>query len=194
MTKIYTKTGDSGETSDLSGGRVWKDCLSMQAVGELDELNAALGLVAAEILAQRTRGILGKGGSFDELLAKQIHDIQCDLFRLGAEAAAVQSAVEMKLNLIGAEEIIALEKQIDAWWAQMPELKNFILPGGSKVGAQLHFARAVCRRAERTLVALGKQYQLRPGLYQYLNRLSDWLFSTARFANFVAGVKEEVVR
>jgi len=199
MSKIYTKTGDAGETSLLGGERVTKDCITMQVVGELDELNAALGVTLSVIPSE-------VDGSLVVLLRK----IQSDLFRVGAEVAVVQFVIPAKAgiqgdmigrldphlredDIIGKLEISELEQSIDEMSAALPKLKNFILPGGAAAAAYLHLARAICRRVERALVAFGKKQKLRPELYQYLNRLSDWLFTAARYVNFKLGIKESKV-
>lgn len=185
MNKIYTKTGDSGQTSLLTGERVYKDCLVLKVVGELDELNAVLGLA----LSANNKNDLAF-----------LNNIQKDLFRVGSEIAAAQlknnRAVKIgedKNNFINVLEIENLEKQIDDMWAQLPELKNFILPGGGEVGAFLHLARTICRRAERELISLEKEREVRVEIGKYLNRLSDYLFCLARFVNFKNGIGETVV-
>lgn len=191
--KIYTKTGDAGETGLFGGGRVTKDCITMQVVGELDELNAAIGIAVAVIPTEAEE-------SLDHILIK----IQRDLFKVGVEVASGQtegiryqvSGCELQVissKLISEKEIVELEKSIDVLWDELPKLKNFIIPGGHIASAQLHLARAICRRAERALVAFGKTISLRPELYQYLNRLSDWLFTAARWVNFKTGEKENLV-
>jgi len=206
MPKIYTKTGDRGETSLLGGGRVTKDCITMQVVGELDELNAALGVVVVVIASPKGEAIPKKreiaSSSFALLLA-MTKKIQRDLFKVGAEVAGAQLIIPAKEgiqdntsrrldprirgdDIVSGKEIAALEKSIDEMSAQLPELRNFILPGGSELSARLHLARAICRRTERALVAFGREQKLRPELYQYLNRLSDWLFTAARHANFLS--------
>lgn len=176
MTKIYTKTGDTGETSLLGGERVTKDCITLQVVGEIDELNSKIGEAVAHLF----------GSSPTELLVK----IQHDLFKVGAEVASLQTKVGENLVRIGEEEIKELEGNIDSCSEDLPELKNFILPGGCLAGAHLHHARTICRRTERVLVTLGKEKNVRPELYKYLNRLSDYLFVAARWVNYQEGVEE----
>ena len=176
MIKIYTKTGDAGETSLLGGERVTKDCITLQVVGEVDELNSKLGEVAAHL--------------WEEEPADFIRTIQRDLFKVGAELASLQTAINSKIEKVGQTEIEVLENNIDAYSEQLPELKNFILPGGNLSAAHLHHARTICRRVERELVSLGKEKQIRTELYQYLNRLSDYLFTAARFVNWHDGVEE----
>lgn len=180
--KIYTKTGDAGETSLLGGKRVGKNCLEIEVVGELDELNAALGLVLVVMI--------------EPVLRLFIKEIQKDLFKVGSEIASLQTVIAREAKqtqTISNEETKKLETKIDELWGALPELKNFILPGGSEAGARLHLARAVCRRAERRLAELGKKFPARPELYQYLNRLSDFLFTAARWVNNNEKIKEEPV-
>lgn len=179
MTKIYTKTGDKGETSLLGGTRVSKDCITLRVVGEVDELNSVLGQVVAHLYGEEPAGFLEK--------------IQSDLFKVGAELASLQMAMNSKILKVEEEEIVELEKTIDEYTEQLPELKNFILPGGIIAGATLHHARTICRKAERELVSLGKEQSVRIELYQYFNRLSDYLFTAARFVNAQNGVEETIV-
>lgn len=176
MTKIYTKTGDTGETDLLGGERVTKDCITLQVVGEIDELNSKIGEAAAHL--------------FGALPTEMLNKIQHDLFKVGAEVASLQTKVGDNVIKIGEEEIKELEENIDNYWKDLPELKNFILPGGCLSGAHLHHARTICRRTERALVTLGKEKNIRPELYKYLNRLSDYLFTAARWVNFQEGVEE----
>lgn len=176
MIKIYTKTGDAGETSLLGGECVTKDCITLQTVGEVDELNSKLGEVVAHL--------------WEEEPAEFLKKIQRDLFKVGAELAALQTVVEAKINKVGVQEVEELELAIDSCSDQLPTLTNFILPGGNVAAANLHSARAICRKAERALVSLGKDKVVRPDLYKYLNRLSDYLFVAARWVNFNNGVEE----
>jgi cob(I)alamin adenosyltransferase len=172
MMKIYTRTGDTGETSLLGGERVQKNELRIEAIGGVDETNACIGVVRVELQRSHvaTEGI-------DDLLAR----IQHALFDLGAELAA-RAAVAMPPR-IQAADIKALENDIDQYDAQVEPLRSFILPGGAAAAAQLHLARCVCRRAERSLVDLMAIEQVRDELLQYLNRLSDLLFVLARVVN-----------
>jgi cob(I)alamin adenosyltransferase len=173
--KIYTKTGDEGETSLFGGMRVPKDDLRVRAYGEVDELNAALGLAMAFEPS-------------DSALAS----IQTDLFTIGAELATPDPAKLAKaLNrsgaAIGGSGVAALENMIDHHEAKLKPLKNFILPGGTPKAAALHLARTICRRAERTVVALSHVEKINPAIVHYLNRLSDLLFVLARATNAQAG-------
>ncbi|HLD85954.1 MAG TPA: cob(I)yrinic acid a,c-diamide adenosyltransferase [Patescibacteria group bacterium] len=177
--KIYTKTGDGGESSLYGGSRLPKSDLRFEAYGTIDELNAALGVALAQVGAVE----------YQEELSR----VQADLFSLGAELA-LSPGQELKARPIGAVETTALERRLDELQAKLPELKNFILPGGTSLGAALHHARTVARRAERTLVRLSAATKIRPELLAYLNRLSDYLFVLARYVNHKAGAEEKIWR
>lgn len=175
--KIYTKTGDGGETALLGGGRVSKDHIRVDAYGEVDEANAALG-------AARTTAPTDLA---DDLLAA----IQRDLFALGGRLASpepgrLQASQRAKVA-VAPDRIGAIERAIDDAVAELPPLKAFVLPGGAPKAAALHLARAVCRRAERAVVRLGHVEEVPPEILVYLNRLSDLLFVLARLANHRAG-------
>lgn len=173
--KIYTKTGDTGETSLLGGKRVKKNCLEMEAIGEADELNSVLGILFVV--------------SSNEEIKNRLKKIQNNLFVVGSQLAAVQTDLVTVPNL-PESEVTELESWIDAMSAELPELTQFILPGGTEAAAQSFIARAICRRAERQVIALAEIY---PGLtlvQKYLNRLSDALFVLARYLNVKAGEKE----
>jgi cob(I)alamin adenosyltransferase len=173
--KIYTKTGDQGETGLFGGPRVRKDSPRIEAYGTVDELNAMLGAARVDTAEL--------DASLDELLAR----VQNDLFDLGAELATPQA--EKHRRAISAAQITELEQAIDRYEERLPPLREFILPGGCPAAAQLHLARTVCRRAERLVVTLSAA----PGesvsdhAIIYLNRLSDLLFVLARVANQLAG-------
>lgn len=173
MARIYTKTGDDGETGLFGGSRVPKDDPRVAAYGDVDELNAAIGL-AASLEPQ----------SFD---ATFLETIQRDLFTIGAELASPNPA---EAPHIGQAQVGALEHMIDGHEAKLPTLKNFILPGGTPKAAAFHVARTVCRRAERAVVGLARRDTISPAIVQYLNRLSDLLFVLARAANAQAGRPE----
>ncbi len=175
--KIYTRTGDSGETSLFAGGRAPKHHMRVEAYGTVDELNSSLGLArAAEPSPQA-----------DQWLAKA----QSQLFRLGADLATPLDAKTQWIKRLVAEEVLWLEESIDQMTAELPPLKNFILPGGRPIAAQLQVARAVCRRAERRCVELAEAEAVNEQALVYLNRMSDWLFTLARYENWLAGVEEE---
>jgi cob(I)alamin adenosyltransferase len=173
--KIYTKTGDKGETSLFGGKRVWKDDLRISAYGTVDELNAILGLSVSELVASELKDV--------------ISGIQNDLFTVGSDLASPLEN-ENKTYVIPRVDlnfVNRLEMFIDKFDSKLPILRNFILPGGSKISAILHHARTVCRRAEREVVALSKSENINHEIEVYLNRLSDLLFVLARFENFTSG-------
>jgi cob(I)alamin adenosyltransferase len=176
--KIYTKTGDNGTTGLLGGTRVPKDHLRVAAYGDVDELNALLGLVKAEA---------------DGSLARLLGQIQRDLFALGAQLADPTARVASRKAkaTVGAAQTRRLERAIDKAEAGLPALTAFILPGGTSLGAHLHLARTVCRRAERAVITLNRDTPLDPRLLEYVNRLSDLLFVLARAANHAAGQGED---
>ena len=173
--KIYTKTGDKGETGLLGGGRVPKNDVRVEAYGAVDELNALLGIAENEVISEKTKEILT--------------EIQNHLFVLGADLATPKE--NTKIPRVTEEMIEFLEKQIDELDSIIPALRSFILPGGSKGASFLHFARTVCRRAERNVVSLEKKSGINNFVLAYLNRLSDLLFVLARFENFSAKVTEK---
>ena len=175
--KIYTRTGDTGETGLFGGQRVNKDDARVEAYGTVDELNACLGVV---------RG-LGASGQTSESL----ETIQSELFVLGAELACAPGKEDkLRMSLLGAPEIARLEGWIDSSESSLGPLKTFVLPGGTSAAAELHRARTVCRRAERRTLTAGKSSPVRPEIVIYLNRLSDLLFVLARYENHVAGVAD----
>lgn len=170
--KIYTRTGDQGDTGLFGGGRVPKDHPRVAAYGEVDELNSALGVVRATEPA----------GFYDPLL----ESIQRDLFAIGGQLAAPDPepvAKALAKAELPAERVVALERIIDEADQELPGLKAFVLPAGTPKAAALHLARTVCRRAERSLVHLARESQVPPSFIAYLNRLSDLLFTLARLAN-----------
>jgi cob(I)alamin adenosyltransferase len=175
--KIYTKTGDSGETALLGGKRVSKADPRVAAYGEVDELNAWLGLV---------RSIGSDAG-----LAAMLERIQRDLFAIGARLADPGSQVAHRVakTAVTGDDVKRLEDWIDLLESEVPVLRRFILAGGSRAGASLHVARTICRRAERTVVSLGTEH-VEPEILVYLNRLSDLLFVMARVANRRDGAPE----
>jgi cob(I)alamin adenosyltransferase len=177
--KIYTRGGDKGDTGLVDGSRVPKDDARVAAYGDVDELNAVLGLVRAQAGA----------GELDRLLA----DVQRDLFALGAQLADPKAMVaERKPKAaVTTSHVERLERAIDLHQAELPPLQAFILPGGTPLGALLHLARTVCRRAERAMVALSRTHALDPLLLAYANRLSDLLFVLARHENHARGVPED---
>ena len=176
--KIYTKTGDKGETGLIGGTRVPKSALRVEAYGEVDELNAVLGYARAKLT--------------DEPIREHLLAIQRDLFAIGAQLADPRGQVEKKAEkaTVNEDRVKGLEAIIDRYDTTLPPLRSFILPGGAEIGAVLHLARGVCRRAERRMVALSRETPLPPILIAYINRLSDLLFTLARAVNREAGVEE----
>jgi len=175
--KIYTRTGDGGETALFDGRRVSKADLRIDACGAIDELNAVVGFV-------RAAGI-------DAEIAGMLTAIQRDLLALGGRLADPQHRIAARVTKValGKDDIARLEGWIDTFDEELPPLGRFVLPGGSQAGAGLHLARTVCRRAERRMVALGPD-ALEPELLAYVNRLSDLLFVMARAVNQRAGESE----
>ena len=175
--KIYTKTGDDGQTGLFAGGRVGKNHPRIEACGTIDELNALLGLARSAKLPADVDGAMQR--------------IQNDLFTLGAQLAAMD-ATRMSTQPVSEVEVEALEQTIDRWEQRLPSLKNFILPGGTTPAATLHVARTVCRRAERRVVSLNATAgQAVPDVaIRYLNRLSDLLFVAARAVNAAQNVPD----
>ena len=181
--KIYTKKGDKGLTFLADGKRVKKDCPRLCAYGDVDELNAVLGLCRTE--------------NDGRLLEKILHRLQNELFAVGADLSTSNGA-KIKVPRVSGEFAARLENDIDKIEKKLPPLKKFILPAGSDGACFLHLARTVCRRAERSVVslfeesaALGNREKINPEIIVYLNRLSDLLFVMARFANKSEKIKEE---
>lgn len=174
LNKIYTKTGDDGTTGLVDGSRIAKNDPRMAAIGDVDELNSALGVAICEIT--------------DDALVQQLRIVQNDLFDLGADLAtpAVDeddfAPSEMVLRVVPSQ-VERLEKAIDAATAELDPLTSFILPGGTKAAAAVHLVRAVARRTERTCVAAGRDMSLNPQALAYINRLSDYLFVLGRVLN-----------
>ena len=167
LSKITTRTGDAGETGLGTGARVGKDSARIAALGDIDELNSAIGVLLAEEVPAEVRAVL--------------EQVQHDLFDLGGELSIPEHA------LLSDAQVQALEAAVEQWNAGLAPLKEFILPGGSRAAAAAHLARTVCRRAERSLVALGRGQTVGEAARKYLNRLSDLLFVAARVLNRAAG-------
>jgi|AMZC01.1.fsa_nt_AMZC01005725.1_2 cob(I)alamin adenosyltransferase len=173
--KIYTRTGDDGKTSTLSGKRVSKDSAIMQVNGTIDELNAVIGVALS----------YNKHEEIEEIL----EEIQSDLFVIGTEITLSEKSDTNKIK-ISQYRIKRLEDLIDSITEKLPKLRNFVLPGGSLLASHLHLARTVCRRAERTLVSFIDETDLNTFSLQYLNRLSDLLFVLSRYANKLDKIPE----
>ncbi len=167
LTKIYTRTGDAGTTGLADRSRVSKDAPRIEAIGAVDELNSALGVLLAETLPETARSCLD--------------NVQNDLFDLGGELSVPGHAIMSKAH------VERLERELDRFNASLPPLKDFVLPAGTRAAALAHVARTVCRRAERRTVTLSRKQKIAPALPAYLNRLSDLLFVLARSLNSAAG-------
>lgn len=178
--KIYTKTGDTGDTGLYGGRRISKDAKRVEASGTIDELNACIGLAESQIEDEETCSILG--------------DIQNDLFDLGADLATPREHPKAEGLRITSDLTVTLEQLIDRFQEILPPMTHFILPGGTKGAAALHLARTVCRRGERCVVSLAKTESVNPEILRYLNRLSDLLFVLARLVNHRCGIPEPIWR
>lgn len=176
MMPIYTRKGDKGQTSLYGGKRVLKSATRVEAYGTIDELNSVLGLTVATL------------PSPVQELKSELEAIQSDLFDIGSYLSNPTAAPIAWLG----ERVDTFETMVDTLTEKLPELSNFILPGGSVAGASLHQARTVCRRAERRLVALLQEATIDPQVVKYVNRLSDLLFTMARFVNQQEGKKETI--
>jgi cob(I)alamin adenosyltransferase len=177
INRVYTRAGDDGTTALVGGQRVPKDSLRIEAYGTIDELNSTIGVAVASNLSPR--------------LAEPLETIQQVLFNLGSRLALDPSdADRIQLPGVAKEHVARLEAWIDEWNETLPDLKSFILPGGSVASAQLHVARTVCRRAERVILALHREQPVEPEVIAYVNRLSDLLFVAARAENVDKGETE----
>jgi len=184
INRVYTRGGDEGETSLVGGQRLPKDAIRIEAFGTVDELNAFTGLAC-----HTARECFG---NFHELhfLVDILDRIQHELFNLGSVLATKPEDIYPKQPCITSSDVSQLEKEIDEMNSSLPELHSFVLPGGSRVNAELHICRAVCRRAERLCVSLARQEEIPLVTIQYLNRLSDAFFVWSRWVNKVMGVPE----
>ncbi|MGE0631975.1 MAG: cob(I)yrinic acid a,c-diamide adenosyltransferase [Pseudobdellovibrionaceae bacterium] len=187
--KIYTKTGDQGKTRLVDGTQVPKSHPRLESYGTLDELNSCLGLVRAELEKQFKKPNNSHTAKFSEM-DSFLDRVQNDLFSVGSRLACEDTKILASLPTISESAIADLEKQMDGMSEKLPALKEFILPGGTELSARLHMARTICRRAERNMTTLldNSGYQLD---FKYVNRLSDYLFIAARFANSLFG-KDDV--
>jgi len=167
---IYTRKGDKGETSTLCGNKILKDSLEIEVLGSVDEANSFLGLSASFLT--------------EKYLINKVTQVQETLFKLGSIIAGAKGSISKSI-------VAKYEKEIDEWTASMPPLSNFIFPGGSPAASALFSARAVVRRSERLIVRLNKGRKLNPGILTYINRLSDYLFTLARYINFRQGIPEK---
>jgi cob(I)alamin adenosyltransferase len=179
--KIYTKTGDRGKTGLFGGDRIKKNHLRIETYGTIDELNSVLGIAISN--------------SKNKKLKTMLIYLQNELFQLGSDLATLLgSKFEDKISRIGQKHIEIIENWIDELNKELPEFNRFILPGGGFVAAHLHLARTVCRRAERTCVSLLEEVEINEHIQPYLNRLSDFLFIAARYANFSEDISDIFVK
>ncbi len=184
LNRIYTRGGDKGETALAGGQRVPKDAPRIEAYGTVDELNAFIGLACVTCGEESARALrLGK-------LMDILRRVQHELFNLGSQLATLPEDLHPKQARITPAEIEQLEREMDEMNQELPALRSFVLPGGSRLNAELHAARTVCRRAERLTVALARTEEVASEAIRYLNRLSDALFVWSRWANHVLGVPE----
>lgn len=177
---IYTKKGDKGRTSLGSGVKKWKDDIRVDTYGTIDELNSVLGVVVSELDSKKTH---------DNYLLQILNQAQDDMFSIGSYLSNPANS-----NLIShlAKRTQDFEKEIDMMTEKLPELENFILPGGGRVGAMLQLARTVSRRCERRLVSLSKKEKINDDVLKYINRLSDLFFTMSRYANHNEKIKETI--
>jgi cob(I)alamin adenosyltransferase len=180
LNRIYTRLGDSGETSLAGGQRVGKDSLRIECYGTVDELNAIIGM--ARESARQPQQLAP--------LAAILRRVQHELFNLGSILATLPEDVHPKQARITTSEIDQLEREIDSMNEVLAPLRSFVLPGGSRINTELHLGRTVCRRAERAVVALSRIEPVPPECVRYLNRLSDALFVWSRWANHALGIEE----
>jgi len=175
INRVYTKTGDDGTTALVGGARVGKDSARIEAYGTVDELNATIGVVRVELEGSRARDRL------DPILRR----VQNELFNMGSELATPDAERRKRQPSLAPRHVEALEHEIDALNDSLPELRSFILPGGTPAAAHLHLARTVCRRAERLIIELAERPDagVSAALRQYVNRLSDFLFVASRYLN-----------
>ncbi len=175
--KIYTKTGDKGQTGLIGGTRVSKDNARLEAYGTVDELNSQIGLLCTSTI--------------EKLSLDFLEIIQHNLFVIGSYLATDQEKTSASSFLISEEKILQVEHEIDRLNEQLPELTSFILPGGSIAAANAHICRTISRRAERKIVTLSKEHNVDIQIIKYINRLSDYLFTLARYINNREGIAEK---
>jgi len=184
LNRIYTKRGDGGQTSLAGGQRLFKDSARIEAYGTVDELNAFTGLAVVsceELIARDPR--IG-------LLLVILRRVQHELFNLGSILATLPEDVHAKQARITSAEVTQLEREIDGMNESLPQLRSFVLPGGTRLNAELHVTRTICRRAERLLIGMARDESVPPEAIQYLNRLSDAMFVWSRWVNHTLGAPE----
>lgn len=184
ITRVYTRTGDDGSTGLVGGARVAKDSRRVESYGSIDELNAVVGL--ARVYNEERLTADPAHARLDEILRR----IQQELFDLGSELATPDDGAYDGMRRIGKADVDALEALIDECQEQLEPLKSFVLPGGGRIGAQLHQCRTVCRRAEREICRLSRTETVNDWLLKYVNRLSDLFFVLARWVAKMMGEKE----
>lgn len=180
INRVYTRQGDGGNTMLAGGQRVPKDSRRIQAYGTVDELNAFVG----------TARVTAAGDARLAVLSAILLRVQHELFNLGSILATLPEDVHPRQARVTEAEVARLEAEIDRLTAEVPPLRSFVLPGGSRLNAELHVCRTVCRRAEREVVALAREETIPPEAVRYLNRLSDALFVWSRWASHAAGAPE----
>ncbi len=180
LNRIYTRTGDAGETSLVGGQRVPKDSLRIECSGTIDELNAIIGLAAISSASQRELADL----------SRILYRVQHELFNLGSQLATMPADMRPRQPRVTQTDIEQLEQEMDTMNAVLLPLRSFVLPGGRRLNAELHLGRTVCRRAERQVVALARQEEVPPEALRYLNRLGDALFVWSRWSSHKMGAPE----
>jgi cob(I)alamin adenosyltransferase len=184
LNRIYTKRGDKGETSLVGGQRVSKDAARIEAYGTVDELNSFVGLAVVSC-----EEMMSKHPRLESLLSILCR-VQHELFNLGSILATLPEDVHPKQPRVTAEEVSQLEREIDEMNDSLPNLRSFVLPGGTRINAELHVTRTICRRAERLLITLARTESVPIETIQYLNRLSDAMFVWSRWVNVAVGAPE----
>ena len=184
ITKVYTRTGDRGDTALVGGKRVPKDSPRIDAYGTIDELNSIVGL--ARVFNDESLD----AGEAHQFLDEVLCQLQDELFDLGSELATPPEFFQEGMYRAGADEVTRLEKWIDQCQKDLDPLKSFILPGGGRIGAYLHQCRTVCRRAERDILRLSREEEINPNVIKYVNRLSDLFFVLSRWIAKQTGEQE----
>ncbi len=185
ITRVYTKTGDKGTTSLADGSRVSKADLRLETYGTVDELNAIVGLCRSSLENSENLNA-GAISKIDQWLEA----VQNDLFNLGGDLATPVASRWENMIVVGDAEIVRLEQMIDDLQSNLPPLREFVLPGGTRINAELHLCRTVCRRAERIAVQLQEHAEINPQAVPFLNRLSDFFFVASRWVQHCAGKSE----
>lgn len=190
--KVYTRQGDKGQTSLVGGKRVAKSNLRLDVYGTVDETNSVIGLIAAEIQSEQTRGGKPHVATDHDFVLNHLSKIQNSLFDVGSHLACDDLKLRAGMPVVSEADVADLENWIDLYSKDLPTLKHFILPGGAKAAGFAHLARTVARRAERLCVQLGETDEVEAIVVKYLNRLSDYLFVLARKLNQLAIVPEVI--